>query len=217
MEFASAAGCCSVQSRGAVPSTPTREKVEEWYHKIRSTDSVLDIPRGGVDGGRTSKNIADEDSTVAFSPVKAQIRGGDDFPFLIGSRLNSMKDRPELWKEGPLLNARDYVVRQAKIQGLTCVDFNYPQHFGDGVWSSNEDTRTTLENAGLVAGAVCLRYPGKFARGAMNHPDLALRREAIQLTKEAAQVAVDLGCDEVVVWSAFDGYDYPFQVVPFVF
>ena len=80
------------------------------------------------------------------------------------------------------------------------------------VWVNNEDTRQALEDAGLVAGAVCLRYPSKFARGAMNHPDESLRREAIELTKEAAQVAIDLGCDEVVVWSAFDGYDYPFQV-----
>jgi sugar phosphate isomerase/epimerase len=63
-----------------------------------------------------------------------------------------------------------------------------------------------------VAGAVCLRYPSKFARGAMNHPDPALRRDAIELTKEAAQAAIDLGCGEVVIWSAYDGYDYPFQV-----
>jgi xylose isomerase len=46
----------------------------------------------------------------------------------------------------------------------------------------------------------------------MNHPDSALRQEAIELTKQAAQTALDLGCNEVVVWSAFDGYDYPFQV-----
>lgn len=212
MEFASAAGCCSVQAQGAVPSTPTREKVEEWYHKIRNTDSVLDISRGGV-SNKKSKRKTSGDSTVPVSLVAPKVRGGgESFPFLIGSRLNSMKDRPELWKDGHLQTARDYVVRQAKIKGLTCVDFNYPQHFGEGVWSSNEDARSTLEKLGLVAGAVCLRYPEKFARGAMNHPDVELRREAIQLTKEAAQVAIDLGCDEVVVWSPYDGYDYPFQV-----
>ena len=46
----------------------------------------------------------------------------------------------------------------------------------------------------------------------MNHPDSTLRREAIDLTKGAAQVAKELGCNEVVIWSAYDGYDYPFQV-----
>ena len=120
-----------------------------------------------------------------------------------------MKDRPELW-DGPLLTPKDFVKRQATIAGLTCVDFNYPQHF-QHYWSSQE-AREALEEAGLVAGAVCLRYPSKFARGAMNHPDPHLRRESIELTKEAARVAVELGCNEVVVWSAYDGYDYPFQV-----
>eukprot|EP00957_Ditylum_brightwellii_P026269 1987005-Ditylum_brightwellii.AAC.1 len=46
----------------------------------------------------------------------------------------------------------------------------------------------------------------------MIHPDPAMRREAIEITKEAARTARELGCDEVVVWSAYDGYDYPFQV-----
>jgi xylose isomerase len=119
-----------------------------------------------------------------------------------------MKDRSELW-DGPLKDANDYVKRQATIQGLTCVDFNFPQHFH--TWTSQE-AKQALTDAGLVAGAVCLRYPAKFARGAMNHPDADLRREAIDLTKGAAEVAMDLGCKEVVVWSAYDGYDYPFQV-----
>jgi sugar phosphate isomerase/epimerase len=79
----------------------------------------------------------------------------------------------------------------------------------------------------------------------MNHPEERIRKDAIAITKAAAQVAVTLGCNEVsfscllrnlppssttslgpliltsmlsplfrqvVVWSAFDGYDYPFQV-----
>lgn len=127
---------------------------------------------------------------------------------MFGSRLNSMKDRPELWS-APLTTPKDYVKRQATIRGLTCVDLNYPQHFHD--WTAKE-AKAALDEAGLKAGAVCLRYPSTFARGAMNHPDESLRREAIELTKKAAVVAKELGCDEVVVWSAYDGYDYPFQV-----
>ena len=200
MEFASAAGCCSVQKQGAVPSTPSREEAEEWYHKIRSLDSILNIARG--DGQQQQQQHTPLEKAT---DVGSSLRGGgtetrDDFPFLIGSRLNSMKDRPELWMNSPLKDPRDYVKRQSKIQGLTCVDFNYPQHFGKGVWKDNADARAALEESGFVAGAVCLRYPSKFARGAMNHPDPVLRREAIEMTKEAAQVARDLGCDEVVVW-----------------
>jgi hypothetical protein len=37
----------------------------------------------------------------------------------------------------------------------------------------------------------------------MNHPDLELRRETIEMTKQqAAWVKKKLGCNEVVVWSA---------------
>jgi sugar/nucleoside kinase (ribokinase family) len=203
MEFASAAGSLAVETMGAVPSTPTRDQVEErlrlWKESMANGNvgqqSVLEIPRG--DGQRGREDVE---------------RGAEDFPFLIGSRLNSMKDRAELW-DGPLAGPLDYVKRQAAIQGLTCVDFNYPQHFDTTrMAESVADAKKALEDANLVAGAVCLRYPGRFARGAMNHPDAALRREVIELTKQAAQVALDLGCREVVVWSAFDGYDYPFQV-----
>lgn len=192
MQFASAAGSCSVEINGAVPSTPTRSQVEDRLVQ----ETILTIPRG--DGQKKG-------SCVEIP------RGGyqeDDFPFLIGSRLNSMKDRSELWSE-TLNNPRDYVRRQATVKGLTCVDFNYPQHFHS--WTS-EEAKAALLESGLVAGAVCLRYPSKFARGAMNHPDPQFRREAIDLTKQAARTALDLGCNEVVVWSAFDGYDYPFQV-----
>jgi ribokinase len=192
MQFASAAGSCSVEHSGAVPSTPSRSQVEDRLMQ----ETIFEIPRG--DGQPTPPH-----TTIP--------RGGfkdDGFPFLIGSRLNSMKDRPELW-EGELKNPLDYVKRQSTVRGLTCVDFNYPQHFHS--WT-NVEAKAALNEAGLVAGAVCLRYPAEFARGAMNHPSLELRRKAIEMTKKAAETALALGCDEVVIWSAFDGYDYPFQV-----
>lgn len=181
MRFASGAGALACLKEGAVPSIPTRDEVKAFIEK-NLAKSVGSIPRGGG--------------------------GNENFPYMFGSRLNSMKDRPELWSN-PVDNVKEWVKRQGAVKGLGCVDFNYPQHFQS--WSSKE-AKTVLDEVGLVAGAVCLRYPSKFARGAMNHPDEALRREAIQLTKEAAVVAKELGCDEVVVWSAFDGYDYPFQV-----
>jgi hypothetical protein len=50
-----------------------------------------------------------------------------------------------------------------------------------------------LDEVNLVASAVCLRYPSKFARGAMNHPDAGMRREAIDRAADAARI---LGCNE---------------------
>jgi len=186
MHFASAAGALAVTKKGAVPSIPDRQVVEDLFgDSSGSAGEAVSVPRGGANDGDIDK-----------------------CPHIFGSRLNSMKDRPELWP-GPLNDVRDWVQRQGRIRGLGCVDFNYPQHFH--TWT-NAEAKAALDEVGLIAGAVCLRYPTKFARGAMNHPDPVLRREAVKLTMQAAQVARDLGCNEVVVWSAYDGYDYPFQV-----
>ena len=216
LECACAAGACAVEVEGAAPSAPTRAKVESklrQHHRRRATrdaeDTVLKIPRGdGLALPRGGGSVADAGEPRDDQP--SNVDDSDDsnpFPFKIGSRLNSMKDRPELWPHS-LESPRDYVARQARVKGLTCVDFNFPQHFHD--WSPSE-ARAALDEHGLVAGAVCLRYPSTLARGAMNHPDPVLRRKAIDLTLQAADAARILGCDEVVVWSAYDGYDYPFQ------
>ena len=105
-----------------------------------------------------------------------------------------MKDRIDLASSPPPASPRDYLRRQSAVRGLGCVDFNYPQHF-EGHWTP-EEAREALDEVGLVAGAVCLRYPSAFARGAMNHPDAGMRRRAIDITKRAADVARVLGCNE---------------------
>ena len=188
MKFAAAAGALAVIKQGAVPSIPAREEVEELLKANESRAALKAISRGGGNDESTSD---------------------DDFPFLFGSRINSMKDRLDLVDSSslPMATPRDYLRRQATIKGLGCVDFNYPQHFGDH-WTPDE-AKQALDEVNLVAGAVCLRYPSKFARGAMNHPNADMRREAIEITKQAAESARIIGCNEVVVWSAYDGYDYP--------
>jgi sugar phosphate isomerase/epimerase len=48
--------------------------------------------------------------------------------------------------------------------------------------------------------------------GAFTHPSAEVRAEAIQMTVDAGTWAKALGAREVVIWSAFDGYDYSLQV-----
>lgn len=70
-----------------------------------------------------------------------------------------------------------------------------------------------LQQSGLAAGAVCLRYPQSlFHAGALTAPDPQVRATAVALTIEAGHAAIGLGAKELVIWSAFDGYDYPLQV-----
>jgi len=232
LEFASAAGAISVTRKGAVPSCPSREEVEMLYNSSYPDDKDhLEVNHSAAEENRNRKAPSVIHASEETVELTTSIRGGleesagesDDgwtsdmeCPLLFGSRLNSMKDRPELW-DGPQ-NVKGWVKRQGQIKGLGCVDFNYPQHFmhgttGELFWKNIQEAKRALEESGLKAGAVCLRYPhNEFQQGAMTHFDPHVRQRAIDLTKKAAEVAKELDCREVVVWSAYDGYDYPFQV-----
>ena len=71
-----------------------------------------------------------------------------------------------------------------------------------------------LPAAELRARAVCIRFPAHQMRlGAFTHPSEGVRsRRAVALAAEVCKWAQALGASELVVWSAFDGYDYNFQV-----
>ena len=130
-------------------------------------------------------------------------------PLKFGSRLNSMKDRADLWKDEGPLDWKGLVARQGTVEGLDLVDFNYPQHVKD---VSAEDAKAALDEAGLKAGAICMRYEKEHGLGALTHPDEGLRRKAIDMTVAGGKYALALGANELVIWSAFDGYDYQLQV-----
>lgn len=83
--------------------------------------------------------------------------GSDSWKF--ASRLNSMKDRIDLWEgEGGVLG---WISRQGRVKGLDLVDFNFPQHLTSQAVEQQELDRITsaLAAAGLECGAVCLRFP----------------------------------------------------------
>jgi len=115
-----------------------------------------------------------------------------------------MKDRRDMTTHSN--DVVGWIRRMGECVGVDLVDFNSPQHVGK---DTNLDVvKKELIDAGLKAGAICLRYPKSMIRGALTNPDPALRRQAVDLTKDACRIATSLGCDEVVVWSAYDGYDY---------
>ncbi|MDR9391768.1 MAG: TIM barrel protein [Trueperaceae bacterium] len=126
---------------------------------------------------------------------------------ILASRLNSMRSRPDLW-DGPL-DVLNRIRRAATVDGLGAVDLNYPQHL-EGI--DRDALRDTLAATDLAVGAINLRFDDRFAAGAFTNPDASLRDKAIRTTVEAGMLALDLGARHVIVWPAFDGYDYPFQV-----
>ena len=183
LEYASAAGAVVVAKVGAIPACARIDEVEERLRLLRL--------RGGY-----FRDRADDDAC----------------PYEFASRLNSMKDRADLW-EGEQ-NVNGWIARQGRVQGLSLVDFNYPQHITsrDVTPELTQELINTLHAHKLRCGAICLRFPKEMRLGAFTNPDPIIRQDAIQLTKEACAWAKALGSNEVVVWSAFDGYDYPLQV-----
>jgi xylose isomerase len=60
--------------------------------------------------------------------------------------------------------------------------------------------------------ALNMRFKRPFLRGAYANPSAEIRREAEALTEKAAQVCRDMGGDLIIIWLAYDGYDYAMQM-----
>ena len=94
--------------------------------------------------------------------------------------------------------------------GIDAAFINHPEHTSDTGLSAGQ-LRAALSAARLDADAVCTRFPEqRFRRGALSAPDAATRSAAVALALEGCTWADALGARELVVYSAFDGYDYHF-------
>lgn len=225
MQFAAGAGAVAVTKLGAIPACATRTEVETILaHPPPRPETSSLAPSSGptsaplVDGVSAKADLSKFPSLLMRGGSASVGSGPSDsaadkpFPYKFASRLNSMKDRADLWPRG-VASVEDWIERQGAVKGLDLVDFNYPQHIKAPL-NDEERARLTaaLSKAGLGCGAVCLRFPKDMQAGAYTHPDPAVRRRAVQLTKEACEWALALGANEVVVWSAYCGYDYSLQV-----
>ncbi len=96
-----------------------------------------------------------------------------------------------------------------KVTDLSVLDVNYP--FSDPAITV-ADVRIALERNNLRAIAITpVIYNRQFSKGGFTNPDASLRQRAIDLGKEAVDVAAELGADYVKFWPGQDGFDYPFQ------
>jgi xylose isomerase len=55
-----------------------------------------------------------------------------------------------------------------------------------------------------------LHLDPRFGKGALSSPDDATRAEALRLTREAIDLAAEVGA-QMIVWPGIEGYNYPFQ------
>ena len=86
-------------------------------------------------------------------------------------------------------------------------EFHYPQELsGDNL----DSVRDALDGHGIYCIASGLHLDPRFGKGGFCSPDDAIRAEALRLTKEAIDLAGDIGA-QMIIWPGIEGYNYPFQ------
>jgi xylose isomerase len=86
-------------------------------------------------------------------------------------------------------------------------EFHYPQELS----SENLDAvRDALDGHGIYCIASGLHLDPRFGKGGFSSPDNAIRTEAIHLTREAVDLAAEVGA-QMIIWPGIEGYNYPFQ------
>jgi L-rhamnose isomerase len=127
------------------------------------------------------------------------------------TRLNSFASRPHA--EWPDLSGKptvmQMVARAAKVDGLTDLDLNYPDHVSE----KPSELARRINDLGLSINGLAMRYYTNpaFKIGAFTNPDAAVRREAIDLTKKGIDAAREAGSKLMTIWLGQDGFDYAFQ------
>jgi xylose isomerase len=86
-------------------------------------------------------------------------------------------------------------------------EFHYPQELSP---DNLDEVREALDGHGIYCVASGLHLDPRFAKGAFCSPDDATRDEALRLTREAIDLAADVG-GAMIIWPGIEGYNYPFQ------
>ena len=96
----------------------------------------------------------------------------------------------------------------ARIEGFGGVALDYPYQFTEA-----KQVRPLLQKTGLAFVTLEIGlYPDRmWKNGTYTAPDPGVRRQAIEMSKEALDVAAGLGAVDVLMWPGQDGFDYPFQ------
>ena len=131
--------------------------------------------------------------------------------FAYATRLNAFKaNAGKIWPGRNRITSLDLIERAATVPGLSAVDFNFPDHL-EGV--SAREIRAKLDSLGVGLNGFAMRYysDAEFKKGALAHPDEAIRRKALDLTLRGIDALAEAGGDLMTLWLGQDGFDYPFQ------
>ena len=123
------------------------------------------------------------------------------------TRLNSFKSK---WPSDKKPTSIELIKRASKVEGLTHVDLNYPDHSEPSI----REISAITNDCGLAINGLAMRYYTNpaFKLGAFTNPNKKVRQEAIELTKAAIDALREIDSNLLTIWLGQDGFDYGFQV-----
>ena len=123
------------------------------------------------------------------------------------TRLNSFKSK---WPSDKNPTTIELIKRASKVEGLTHVDLNYPDHSEPSI----REISAITNDCGLAINGLAMRYYTNpaFKLGAFTNPNKKVRQEAIDLTKAAIDALREIDSNLLTIWLGQDGFDYGFQV-----
>jgi len=107
------------------------------------------------------------------------------------------------------LSFEEQLQKASMVEDLSGIEVDYPTDFKDA-----KELKHMVENVGLQISNIEIDLFGdrKWKYGSLCSTDKELRSEAIELCKKGMDGAVELGCNQISLWTGQDGFDYPMQV-----
>ncbi len=112
----------------------------------------------------------------------------------------------------PGLSGVSTVVKvRTAVEGLGGLVDDYEFHYPQELSAANlDEVREALGGHGIYCVCSGLHLDARFGKGAFCSPDDATRGEALRLTREAIDLAAEVGA-QMIIWPGIEGYNYPFQ------
>ena len=123
----------------------------------------------------------------------------------MATRFNPGGYKPELAGASTVEKVR------TAVEGLGDLIDDYEFHYPQELSSENlAEVQAALDGHGIYSIASGLHLDPRFGKGGFSSPDEATRGEALRLTREAIDLAADVGA-QMIIWPGIEGYNYPFQ------
>src|SRR5262249_43780420 len=123
----------------------------------------------------------------------------------MATRFNPGGYKPELAGASTASKVRTAVEGLGEL--IDDYEFHYPQELSH---DNLAGVREALDGHGIYCVAGGLHLDPRFGKGGLSSPDDGVRAEALRLTREAIELAGEIGA-QMIIWPGIEGYNYPFQ------